>query len=546
MDVREPFDETETVPVSTVQRDVQFAACRPLFADIDEHVRELLHQSTLADGLEASLGSDLLAVFLCESELLESVTEPRTELEAAAPRWTVAALCAHQSALGEAERTLLHGGPFDPQAPSELLVSDLELHLQWLDAQAGAEGSAVLADRIEEALTRDDLTPQAQSRLLDESRRLAKHSEVDRSPAPHPDVLQRSVQPGTHSFASFARAVLAQQRCHRQARLRELLPTLQAALPKVARDSVRVAVLDSDAVRGRLLTAHARPLIEAMVLSPILDRGVLQMVRTAERHRALLEDTLKAYVVGYAIAGSWTHEANRSRPDSDVDVLVLINDVDVQRTDRAALQEQLDAIARRLGTQAALECGCASTIVHPTLFLLTDALNSLHQGGAPLWSMLESAWVLADPLNYLRGWQILLRDGRFGVSPVYLDRLRSHARASLANASTGLTAVASDLYNGVVSIAQSLLFLVGEHAVPPACIAERLMLAPIIATAERADELREAARTLERLYEIHRAVKRHPFRIVSAATVNSIMDDAARAFSILDDQCERLIRERRS
>ncbi|MEK6897298.1 MAG: nucleotidyltransferase domain-containing protein, partial [Nanoarchaeota archaeon] len=79
-------------------------------------------------------------------------------------------------------------------------------------------------------------------------------------------------------------------------------------------------------------------LVSAIGMSyPLHDKGILEALRVAEIHKALVLQKFDKYVVSYVIAGSIVR--GDTIKESDVDSFIIINDTDVKRMPRLELKE---------------------------------------------------------------------------------------------------------------------------------------------------------------------------------------------------------------
>ena len=72
---------------------------------------------------------------------------------------------------------------------------------------------------------------------------------------------------------------------------------------------------------------------------PLHDTGILEGLRVAEIHKALVLQKFDKYIVSYVIAGSMVR--GDTVKESDVDAFIVINDTDVKRMPRLELKERL-------------------------------------------------------------------------------------------------------------------------------------------------------------------------------------------------------------
>ena len=113
-------------------------------------------------------------------------------------------------------------------------------------------------------------------------------------------------------------------------------------------------------------------LVTAIGMSyPLHDTGILESLRIAEIHKALVLQKFDKYVVSYVVGGSMVR--GDVTKESDVDVFVIINDTDVKRMPRLELKERLRSmIVGQYVSEALALAGAKKNVLNVQLYLLTD------------------------------------------------------------------------------------------------------------------------------------------------------------------------------
>src|SRR3989304_2733839 len=118
-------------------------------------------------------------------------------------------------------------------------------------------------------------------------------------------------------------------------------------------------------------------LVAAIGMSyPLHDTGILEGLRVAEIHKALVLQKFDKYIVSYVIAGSMVR--GDVGKESDVDVFIVINDTDVKRMPRLELKERLRSmIVGQYISEATALSGLKKHLLNVQVYLLTDFWESV-------------------------------------------------------------------------------------------------------------------------------------------------------------------------
>jgi len=192
---------------------------------------------------------------------------------------------------------------------------------------------------------------------------------------------------------------------------------------------------------------------------PLHDKGILESLRVAEIHKALVLQKFDKYVVSYVIAGSMVR--GDTTKESDVDVFIIINDTDVKRMPRLELKERLRSmIFQHIGEANAL-AGAKKNILNVQVYLLTDFWESVKDAHPIMFTFIRDGVPLYDRGTFLP-WKALLKMGRLKPSPEAIDMFMSMGDKSVKRAKQAmLDILIHDVYWSITTPSQALLMLYG-------------------------------------------------------------------------------------
>ncbi len=207
--------------------------------------------------------------------------------------------------------------------------------------------------------------------------------------------------------------------------------------------------------------------VEALAMSyPIKDKGLLGSLRVATIHKSLVLKKFEKYVTSYVIAGSLVR--GTARPDSDVDVSVIIDDTDVKRMPRLELLEKLRGIIYQYISEATAIAG-VKNVLNVQVWLLTDFWNGVKDANPVFVTFIRDGVALYDRGTFLP-WKSLLRMGKIKPSPEAIDLFMSAGdNMSKRVEKLLMDIVMVDIYWGVIQPSQAMLMLYG---LPPPTVQE--------------------------------------------------------------------------
>ena len=201
-------------------------------------------------------------------------------------------------------------------------------------------------------------------------------------------------------------------------------------------------------------------LVAAIGMSyPLYDTNILESLRVAEIHKALVLQKFDRYIVSYVIAGSMVR--GDVSKESDVDVFIIINDTDVKRMPRLELKERLRSMIFGYIGEATALAGAKKNILNVQPYLLTDFWESVKDAHPVMFTFIRDGVPLYDRGTFLP-WKALLKMGRLKPSPEAIDMFMSMGDKSVKRAkATLMDILVHDVYWSIVTPSQALLMLYG-------------------------------------------------------------------------------------
>lgn len=309
---------------------------------------------------------------------------------------------------------------------------------------------------------------------------------------------------------------------------------------------LEIAMVHMDNFKSKIFRTGNAEFVEEIAEYRLFDKGLIIRLLAAAKHLEMSLEQFEQYFIGYAICGSWATSGYDTRRDSDLDILMLIDDLDVNefKMSRNELYKKISLVVEKFASKASTMVGLPSNALHPTTFLLSDSYRKYYQGNAVLFSMIDGAFVIQDLKGILRSWQILLKDGSIDISPSerYTEALLDRSRINIFYPYKRIrTIFTEDLYPGLLAGAQSLLIRLGEVILPPNKVVEKLNKvidrADISAPKEGFSHL---AWTLQELINIYRGFKQKPNMEISVEHLGKMMDASEKAFNFIEEVVENL------
>ncbi len=199
---------------------------------------------------------------------------------------------------------------------------------------------------------------------------------------------------------------------------------------------------------------------EALAMSfPLIDKGILSMVRVAQIHKSMVLRKFEKYVTSYVVSGSLTR--GEVVKTSDVDVFIIIDDTDVKRMPRLELKEKLRGIIYQYIQEAQAVAGVKNNILNVQVYLMTEFWDSVKDAHPVMFTFIRDGIPLYDRGAFLP-WKSLLRMGKIKPSPEAIDMFMSSGNKLEKSIERRILDIAVlDIYWGVLTPSQGILMLFG-------------------------------------------------------------------------------------
>lgn len=192
---------------------------------------------------------------------------------------------------------------------------------------------------------------------------------------------------------------------------------------------------------------------------PILDKGLFGALRVASIHKSLVLRKFEKYITSYVIGGSLVR--GTTKPTSDVDVFIIIDDTDVKRMPRFELKEKLRSVIFQFIQEATAIAGCKNPL-SPQVYLLTEFWEAVKDAHPVMFTFIRDGIPLYDRGTFLP-WKSLLRMGKIKPSPEALDMFMSSGDKLEETIQKRIFDIATlDLFWGISTPTQGLMMLYGK------------------------------------------------------------------------------------
>lgn len=197
--------------------------------------------------------------------------------------------------------------------------------------------------------------------------------------------------------------------------------------------------------------------------APIYDTGMLAAIKIAEIHKNMVLKKFEKYIVSYVLAGSLVQ--GRAKPESDIDVWIVIDDTDVKKMTRAELKDKLRAIIIGMGIEAGELTGIKNKL-NIQVYILTDFWDSLKEANPIIFTLLRDGVPFYDRGVFMP-WKLLLKSGRIKPSAEAIDMFMGTGEQSLKRVHDRLRDMGmEDIFYALLTPSQAALMMFGLP--PPA------------------------------------------------------------------------------
>ncbi|MCX6749146.1 MAG: nucleotidyltransferase domain-containing protein [Candidatus Pacearchaeota archaeon] len=253
---------------------------------------------------------------------------------------------------------------------------------------------------------------------------------------------------------------------------------------------------------------------------PLYDTGILESLRVAEIHKALVLQKFDKYIVSYVIAGSMVR--GDVTKESDVDVFIIINDTDVKRMPRLELKERLRSMIFQYISEATALAGAKKNILNVQPYLLTDFWESVKDAHPVIFTFIRDGVPLYDRGTFLP-WKALLKMGRLKPSPEAIDMFMSMGDKTVKRAKAAmLDILVHDVYWSVLTPSQALLMLYGLAPPTPKQTAGEMKR--IFVDKEKMLE-KKYITILENIIQAYKDFEHEKLKEIKGAELDKMLDD---------------------
>jgi len=195
--------------------------------------------------------------------------------------------------------------------------------------------------------------------------------------------------------------------------------------------------------------------------APVFDTGILSAIKLGEIHKSMVIKKFEKYIVSYVLVGSITR--GEEKPDSDIDVLIIVDDTDVKKMTRAELKDKLRAIIIGMGMEASHMTGIKRSF-NIQVHILTEFWESVKEANPVIFTFLRDGVPFYDRGMFMP-WKQLLKMGRIKPSREAIDMFMSTGEQMVGRTRRKLLElVEADIYWSTLTPTQAALMMYG---IPP-------------------------------------------------------------------------------
>ena len=256
--------------------------------------------------------------------------------------------------------------------------------------------------------------------------------------------------------------------------------------------------------------------------APVYDTGMLAAIKISEIHKQMVLKKFEKYIVTYVLAGSLVQ--GKARPDSDIDVFVVIDDTDVKKMTRVELKDKLRAIIIGMGMEAGEMTGIRNKI-NIQVYILTDFWDNIKEANPIIFTFLRDGIPFYDRGIFMP-WKQLLKMGKVKPSQEAIDIFMSSGDQLLDRVKFKLNAIGmEDTFYAILTPSQAALMLYGVS--PPTPKETPEVLREIFVKKEKLLE-DEYVKILEHNIKVRKELEHQSKKSLSGKEVDRLVDDANR------------------
>jgi len=199
------------------------------------------------------------------------------------------------------------------------------------------------------------------------------------------------------------------------------------------------------------------------ISAPVYDKGMLAAIKISEVHKSMVLKKFERYIVSYVLSGSLVR--GEATDQSDIDVMIIIDDTDVKKMTRAELKDKLRAIIIGMGIEAG-EMTSIRNKLNIQVYILTDFWDSLREANPVIFTLLRDGVPFYDR-GLFTPWKQMLKMGKIKPSQEAIELFMSSGEQMLKRVQFKLNEMGmEDIYYAILTPSQAALMLYG--VAPPA------------------------------------------------------------------------------
>ncbi|RLE38614.1 hypothetical protein DRJ17_03455 [Candidatus Woesearchaeota archaeon] len=245
--------------------------------------------------------------------------------------------------------------------------------------------------------------------------------------------------------------------------LKEKLTAIINNIAKEVDEKLRVETIIHTEMIQSAFDAKYEILNMIAMSAPIYDTGILGAIKVSEVHKNMVLKKFEKYIVAYVVAGSIMK--GKAKPESDIDVYIIVDDTDVKRMTRAELKDKLRAIIIQMAIEAGEITGIRNKL-HVQVYILTDFWESLKEAHPVIFTLLRDCVPFYDRGIFV-AWKQLLDMGKIKPSPEAIDMFMGSGEQLLKRVDFKLKEIGmEDTFLSILTPTQAAIMLYGLP--PPA------------------------------------------------------------------------------
>jgi len=262
-------------------------------------------------------------------------------------------------------------------------------------------------------------------------------------------------------------------------------------------------------------------LLQLIAMSaPIYDKGMLAAVKISEIHKTMVLKKFEKYIVSYVLSGSLVR--GEATEQSDIDVMVIIDDTDVKKMTRAELKDKLRAIIIGMGIEAGEMTGIRNKL-NIQVYILTDFWDSLKEANPIIFTLLRDGVPFYDRGLFMP-WKQMLKMGKIKPSQEAIDMFMNSGDQMLKRVHFKLKEIGmEDTYYAILTPSQAALMLFGVP--PPAPRETAKLMREIFVKREKLLE-EKYVKILEYNIQIRKDLEHGSKETISGKEIDKMLTDA--------------------